>query len=498
MNLTPFSPPPGINSDDTTFSAQGRWADGSNVRFRLGKPETVGGSNGIAAGASGATALLAHKVMAVGITPTVGYLLSAGTTTLIAFVFPSSGSLSSADVTPASGWSGTLGNSLSMWGTTVLVSNSQGKMFAQSGSSQATLVAAAPAKMIASVVTPQRQAIALGCNEEISTTFNTRCIRGSDLEDYTNWTTSATNNAFEYILESGGDIVTGGIVGDNLVVWCTAAMWLGQFIGDPSQTYRFEKVSDVGCVSLHGFAVHDQSVYFLSDDFRLRVWAAGAEPVEIPCPILNDFTAYCSDTNRSKIHLVYVSKYQEVWIFYPDTRDGGSACSRYIAYSIAESAAAQTPVWFRGVLARGASLDAPALTGVSTGVGQYQSALIAADAGSTQIYADDSKAGTSVAISGAYIQSAGFSLNNSQIRVMVRGIIPDFEYQTGDVSLTLYMRDRPQSTAVTKGPYTLTNSATKKDFRASGKIMAVKLSTASAVAFRLGKPLFDTVILGER
>src|SRR5687768_16705859 len=44
MTLTPFSPPPGLNSDDTTFSAEGRWADASNVRFYNGKPQVIGGS----------------------------------------------------------------------------------------------------------------------------------------------------------------------------------------------------------------------------------------------------------------------------------------------------------------------------------------------------------------------------------------------------------------------------------------------------------------------
>lgn len=32
-----------MNGDDTTYAAQGRWGDGSNVRFRLGRPEVIGG-----------------------------------------------------------------------------------------------------------------------------------------------------------------------------------------------------------------------------------------------------------------------------------------------------------------------------------------------------------------------------------------------------------------------------------------------------------------------
>ncbi|HEX2801355.1 MAG TPA: hypothetical protein VHN73_04780, partial [Phenylobacterium sp.] len=39
----PLDPPPGLNGDDTSFAARGRWADGSNVRFRLGRAQAVGG-----------------------------------------------------------------------------------------------------------------------------------------------------------------------------------------------------------------------------------------------------------------------------------------------------------------------------------------------------------------------------------------------------------------------------------------------------------------------
>src|SRR5204863_1104411 len=39
----PLELPPGLNGDDTTFAVGGRWADGSNVRFRLGRAETIGG-----------------------------------------------------------------------------------------------------------------------------------------------------------------------------------------------------------------------------------------------------------------------------------------------------------------------------------------------------------------------------------------------------------------------------------------------------------------------
>jgi hypothetical protein len=51
--------------------------------------------------------------------------------------------------------------------------------------------------------------------------------------------------------------------------------------------------------------------------------------------------------------------------------------------------------------------------------------------------------------------------------------------------------------AVTKGPYTIADTATKADFRASGRIASVRFSGSGTFA-RFGTPLFDTVKTDER
>lgn len=43
----PLNPPAGLIGDDTTFTAAGRWADGSNVRFWRGRGQVIGGWEGI-------------------------------------------------------------------------------------------------------------------------------------------------------------------------------------------------------------------------------------------------------------------------------------------------------------------------------------------------------------------------------------------------------------------------------------------------------------------
>lgn len=43
----PLDIPPGLVGDDTSFAVAGRWADGSNVRFWRGRPQVVGGWEGL-------------------------------------------------------------------------------------------------------------------------------------------------------------------------------------------------------------------------------------------------------------------------------------------------------------------------------------------------------------------------------------------------------------------------------------------------------------------
>src|SRR5690606_24438452 len=40
---TTLEPPPGLVGDDTSFAGAGRWRDGSNVRFWLGRAQVIGG-----------------------------------------------------------------------------------------------------------------------------------------------------------------------------------------------------------------------------------------------------------------------------------------------------------------------------------------------------------------------------------------------------------------------------------------------------------------------
>jgi len=183
------------------------------------------------------------------------------------------------------------------------------------------------------LVTPERQLLAFGCNEEVSATYNPMCIRGSDIEDITDWTTTAANNAFESILEGGGMIVGAALFGSYVAVWTDTSVYLGQFIGAVGQTYRWDLVdTNCGLLGPNAMTVFNQTAYWVTPDLQFYAWQIGASPQMIPCPILRDFGDNMVGSQKDKVVCTGVSRFGEVWWFYPDARDGIEN-SRYVAMS---------------------------------------------------------------------------------------------------------------------------------------------------------------------
>ena len=466
--------PPGIVSDDTAFASKGHWAACDRIRFRNGKPETLPGYASLVSGFAGqepqSFGVAAGKVI-MGMQQHL-YAINVSAATI-------------ASITPAVAPFSTLFWSITNWGASlVIASPNGGKVYESDGSAAATQVTNSPAASTRVLVTPQRQVLCFGTNEVVSGTFNARCIRGSDLEDRTSWTPSSSNNSFEDILDDPGSIVSAELIGPYVAVWTTASLFLGQFIGDPLQTYRWDRV-DSGCGLRDGRAVTvlNGVAYWLGRDMNFYRWAPGELPVQMPCRIGQEFV----ENYGGLPFMVAVGRFNEIWLHYKDTRDGIAVGStRYVVYSVGEGC------WFNGTRQIHAGHSSAVLTDLLKSAGYDTGAYITVFSSTVYVEA------TGTPDDASYIQTADQYIDSGRRRVMVSRCEPDFEQQTGDVFLTLFVRDRPQSSAATKGPHTLTTSTTKKDFRASGNLAALKFSAAAGVKWRLGKPTFDCVTLGER
>ena len=501
----PFAPPAGYVSDETTFSTA-QWVDGNNVRFRMGRAETIGGwSSTMASTLTG----VCRNVLPWADND-AGINIAFGThSALMVYV---GGALH--DITPAAlaagsidgagggGYgTGTFGTgtygtssaseyyartwSLATYGQTLIANPRGGKIYIweNNTATPATEIVNAPDDVNTILVTPDtRQLMAFGCNVEATGVFDPMCIRWTDLENIDDWTPSSADNAGEQILESGGRIVGAKEMGPYLLVWTDTSLYVAQFIGDPSQTFRFDLVSsNCGLLGPNAATVVDQIAYWITPDLIPYRFQVGAGPQPIPCPIRDDFADNMVTTQAEKLVAFPMAKFGEVWFLYPDERDGIEN-SRYIAFNTVEG------TWFKGRIARTAAADA----------GPTQYPVMVTSAGEV-FWHENGQSANGSALEWS-VTSGDQYLDNAQQWVMVRGVWPDFEAQVGAVNLTLTLRKYPQATTTyTKGPYALSANQSKRDFMAQGRIVSLTFSGSSAPAFvRFGKPIFDAVATGQQ
>jgi hypothetical protein len=517
MARTPLNIPPGLVSDDTTFAAEGAWSDADKVRFWRTKPQVIGGwesfigaqLTGVCRAILGWTDIAGNLNVGFGthsnlqvayggelsdVTPT-GF--TAGLVDGIGGAGFGTGAYSTGDFSePSTGVTYPLTWSLSNYGQTLIANPRGGTIYQWSNdvTAVAVAVANAPAEVMFALVTPQRQLIAFGCNEEVSGTFNPMCIRGSDLEDITNWTTTAADNVFEQILDGGGRIVAARMVGSYVFVWTDNALYQGTFLGSAGQTYRFDCLGEhCGLLGPNAVAIGGQTAVWLSSDMQFRKCTVGGEPSIVASPLQATLAANLTPSQQDKVVASTISQFGEAWFFYPDVRDG-TENSRYIsAGAVSNSSVAEgyssliADAWSRGTLARTAFIDA----------GPYQYPLGVDPAGN--IYLHERGNSADGAAFSWYLESAGQYAGDADQFIQIKGLWPDFQSQMGPISLTIFTRKYPQDIDRQRGPYSLAPGQSKKDFLASGRVVRLHLAGNSAPTFfRLGKLEFDIEPTGQQ
>jgi hypothetical protein len=505
----PLDIPPGVYPDETSLAASGRWRDASNVRFHRRRPQLIGGWESfsgelltgvcrnllpwtdnagelvVAFGTHSALQLMRggslYTITPVGLAP--GSVDGLGGRGYGAGAYGSGtyGSPSAGDIFPRT-WA------LANWGESLMANPRGGTIYwwRNDTAVAAAPLTGAPAAVSHMLVTNTRQVMALGCNEALSGGFNPLAIRFTDVENPTSWTITAANLAEELVLEGGGRIVAGRLVGDLVFVWTDVGLYQGRFLGDPSQPWRFDLLGrNCGLVGPNAAVVKGQTAFWRSPDGSYFVCVPDSAPQALPCPLQVEVTDNLAPAQQEKITASTVSAFDEVRWDYPDTRDGapGLENSRYVAVSTADP---ETP-WCKGVMARSAFADAgptPSPIGVTPqGQVYYHERGVSADGGPI-----------AWSLNGA-AQMAG----EGDRLIRINRFWPDFEGQQGAVQLRLGLADAPQAPVRWKGPWSLSPGQRKRDLRAIGRLVEVQLSGASSpAAWRMGRPLFEIQTEGAR
>lgn len=340
----PLQISPGLVSDETTYSTPGNWADGDNVRFRLGRPESIGGWESYHAnlitGVCRSMVAWIDKLSQVNVafgTHSGLYVIKSGG---LYDITPAGLDTGAVDTVLYDGGYGSGGYgmgaygvgateetartwSLSLFGENLIASPAGGGVYwwLNDPLVPAEIISDAPASCNRVIVTSNRQVVAFGVTKA-DNTFNPMGIRASDIGNPGDWSQNTNDNVFETAVEGGGFIVDCQLLGDFLLVWTDNALFLGQFVGSSDQSYRFDKVaSGCGLIGPQAAIVVNQTAYWMTPDLRFFAYQYGGVPVEIPCPISREFRENVDLDQSAKIVAASIGKFGEVWWFYPDSRD---------------------------------------------------------------------------------------------------------------------------------------------------------------------------------
>lgn len=489
--------PPGIVGDETDFATPG-FKDAVNVRFWRGKPELIKGWEKLTSTLLGGVCRAVFPWSDGNNVFTLAFGLHNGLKVwqsgLVADITPTTGfTLGQIDGTGGAGY-GTGAYGVGNYGepsttdyfplTWSFGARSFGELYANprgqgifkwdndTGVKAATLTNA-PAKCNVMVVAFTDQVLAFGCTDS-GGNFNPSCIRGSDTRDPTKWTVATNSTAFQYYLKGNGRIVGAQPVGRYLFVWTESELHLGTY----SAAWDFEPVGPGGLAGPNAVVVAGQIAYWISPDLQFWACQLGGAPTLIPSPIRDLFAENVAASQLDKICAAYIPERGEVVWTYPDKRDGFE-CSRELRMSVIDGA------WSRSNMKRTALVGAnPSPVGVSPeGVVYWHERGNSADGAPLE----------------AFIESGGQYFDSGERVMLVRGFYPDFRDQIGPVWFTVWTKMEAQDEWAEAFSGVCGPGQPKLDFFATGRIVKYRLaSNSSPAAWRMGKPTFDVVPVGQR
>lgn len=325
----------------------------------------------------------------------------------------------------------------------------------------AAVIANAPINNKAIVVTEERFIFALAAQG------NKRKIMWCDRENNTLWAPSATNQAGDIELSTGGEIMLGVSVRGKTLILTTDDAHTATYTAPPA-VYGFEKVgNNCGAVSRQCAVSIDEGAFWMGLK-SFFVFNGGAVQ-EVPCDVHDYVFDDINISQRTKVFAVHNGQNNELWWFYPSK--GSIENDRYVIFDYQER------YWNTGNLDRTAGVDA----------GVFSHPIYAASTG--LVY--DHEIGSTYADTNElpYAETGTIQLGNGDRLMDITEILPDHE-SLGAFQIKLKTKNYPNTAETTHGAYTLSSPTS---VRVQGREVKVRLEvpTTNPYGFRLGAVRVD-------
>jgi hypothetical protein len=426
--------------------------------------------------------------------------------------------------------------SLSNFGQVLIATIANGKTFTWNSGDAARLTTRAstttsgfqttnnPTATRVTLVSPTtRHLIHLGTETIIgdTTSQDDMFIRFSNQEDINDYTPTAINSAGSQRLQDGTKIVGALKAKETILVWSDNALYTMKFIGAPF-TFGFEQVgTNCGLIGKNAAVEIDGVAFWMSNN---GFFMFDGTVKSLPCSV-EDYVYDQADTTKGQqIYAGLNNQFTEVTWYYPSTNSEYN--DQYVVFNYGEQM--KGGVWYIGTEARTTWIDSsvypkpfstkfnssnvgtfPVIVGES---GLGQTILFEQEVGTDQVNPDGST--TTVT---SFVKSYDFDLQQKQVGpqgqsalgpgisgevfLAVRRFVPDFKTLDGNALVTLAVKRYPQQseTVSTLSPFTITSSTDKKDTRARGRFVNIKIENNSiSESWRFGTFLIDVQPDGRR
>ena len=353
-----------------------------------------------------------------------------------------------------------------------------------------------------------------------SSTQDDMFIRFSDQEDINDYTATSINSAGDFRLQDGTKIMGALKAKESILVWTDNALYTMKFVGAPF-TFGFEQVgTNCGLIGKNAAVEIDGVAFWMSPN---GFFMFDGTVKSLPCSV-EDFVYDSADTTKGQQVIAGLNNlFTEVVWYYPSTNSDYN--DKYVVFNYGETM--KGGVWYIGTEARTSWIDAvvypkpfgtkfdinstgtfPAVVG-QTGLGQ--TILFEHEVGTDQVNPN----GTTTTVT-SFVKSYDFDLQQrarsaqgqatgpsiaGEVFLAMRRFVPDFKTLQGNAKVTLAVKRYPQQSETTTSlsPFTITSSTDKKDTRARGRFVNVKIENDSASeSWRFGTFKIDIQPDGRR
>ena len=425
--------------------------------------------------------------------------------------------------------------SLSNFGQVLIATIANGKTFTWNSGDAARLTTRAstttsgfettsnPTATRVTLVSPTtRHLIHLGTETTIgdTTTQDDMFIRFSDQENINDYAPTAVNTAGTQRLQDGTKIMGSLKAKETILIWTDNALYTMKFVGAPF-TFGFEQVgTNCGLIGKNAAVEIDGVAFWMSSN---GFFMYDGTVKSMPCSV-EDYVYDQADTTKGQqVYAGINNLYTEVVWYYPS--QSSEYNDQYVIFNYGEPM--KGGVWYTGTEARTSWIDAtvypnPIATKFnSTATGTFpiivgedglgQTTLFEHEVGTDQVNPD----GSTTAIT-SYVQSYDFDLQQRQksatgqstgptiagdVFLAVRRFVPDFKDLQGNAKITLAVKRYPQQseTVTALSPFTINSSTNKKDTRARGRFVNIKIENDStSESWRFGTFRLDVQPDGRR